>query len=298
MLKARVYSLLAVLLLLAAGLYYLLQSESRNYTGLSTLKVGILPDESIEQLQARFSPLLDYLAAETGLEFRFVESSDYDELVGLFIEDKVDLAYFGGYTFVQSYVLHGAVPLVMRGIDTRFTSYFLVAGDNSAQSLEDFRGKSFSFGNRLSTSGHMMPRHFMQQNQKIVPEKFFGEVGYSGAHDKTAFLVRDGDFDLGVANAAIIRSMLRDGRLHENDLNIIRETPPYADYVWAVQAWLPEEVKIQLRDAFLALDINDDHEGKILRGMDARVFLPAGIGDFEALIQIAQSMQLLPGDTK
>lgn len=290
--KISVYSLLAVCLVLAAGLFYVLHVENHKNVALTTINVGILPDESMDQLQARFGPLLDYLVVETGFEFRLVESSDYDELVNLFIEDKVDLAYMGGYTFIQSHARHKAVPLVMRGIDRRFTSYFLAAGGSTAQHIDDFRGKTFSFGNRLSTSGHMMPRYFMQQNLEIVPEEFFGEITFSGTHDKTVYLVRDGYADLGVANAEIIKAMLEDGRLQKEDLRIIWETPPFADYVWAVQSHLPEEVKNQLRDAFLGLDINEEHDQKILQGVGARVFLPAGMSDFDALEQVAESLQL------
>ena len=69
-----------------------------------------------------------------------------------------------------------------------------------------------------------MPRHFMCSDKQIIPEVFFSEVHYSGAHDKTAYLVRDGTIDLGVANSEIIKKMIRDGRLKENDVRVLWET--------------------------------------------------------------------------
>lgn len=291
--KISLHSLLAALLVLFAGLYYVQQVDRQKGAIPSVINVGVLPDESTEALQARLKPLLGYLAAQTGIEFRLIESSDYDELLMLFISDRIDLAYFGGYTFVQANALHDAVPLVMREIDTRFTSYFLASGTVPGQRIEDFRNKVFSFGNRLSTSGHLMPRHYLQKDQDVVPERFFAEVRFSGAHDETAYLVRDGEVDLGVANSAIIRAMLKDGRLDENDLRILWETPPFPDYVWAAQSQLPEVVKGRIRDAFLGLEANEGLEGDILDSLGARLFLPAGKSDFGALKAVARSMQLL-----
>ena len=291
--KFNFFSILAVLLVLFVGVFYVLQTENQDGAMPSTIHVGVLPDESKQALQARFESLLSYLSAETGLEFRLIESSDYDELVDLFISDEVDLAYFGGYTFVQANALHGAIPLVMREIDTRFTSYFLAPANAPGQRLEDFRDKIFSFGNRLSTSGHLMPRYFLQQDRHMVPEEFFSEVRFSGAHDKTAYLVRDGGVDLGVANSAIIRAMFKDGRLKEEDLRIVWETPPFPDYVWAAQSRLHEGVRTRIRDAFLRLEHDDDRESDVLDSLGARLFLPAAMSDFEALQEVAQSMQLL-----
>lgn len=289
--KNKWFALSAGLLILGVVLFYLLPAQHKSGPALSVINVGVLPDESPEQLRARFDPLLKYLSAETGLEFRLLDIPDYDDLVEQFVEKRVHLAYFGGYTFVRTSMLCTTVPLVMREIDTRFTSYFLAPGDSTARRLEDFRDKVFSFGNRLSTSGHLMPRHFMMHSRDIVPEEFFAEVRFSGAHDRTAYMVRDGKADLGVANAEIVQTMLKDGRLSDGDLRIIWETPPYANYVWAVRESVPQEMQTRIRDAFLALDVNDAADRSILQGLGARVFLPAGLEDFAALQQLVESMQ-------
>ena len=292
--KKNWYALLALLCVAIGGIFYILQPDFQQKTAPLEFHVGVLPDESMEQLHLRYDPLLDYLSAETGFKFNLVLASDYNDLLNLFIEEKLDLAYLGGFTFLQLRARHDTVPLVMREVDTRFTSFFLVNQKNTAQDLTEFKDKSFSFGSRLSTSGHLMPRHFLNNKQHIFPEQFFSEVSYSGAHDKTAYRVRDGEVDLGVANSEIIRSMFKDGRLNDQDLRIIWETPPYPDYVWAVQGHLSEEARIQLRDAFLDLDINDERDKKILIGMGAKVFLPAGVSDFQPLKHIAELLQMLP----
>jgi phosphonate transport system substrate-binding protein len=258
----------------------------------STLRVGVLPDESPERLRQRYEPLLDHLSEDLQIACELIIPSSYTELLTMFTERSIDLAYFGGFTYVKARQQAGAVPLVMRKIDIRFTSYFLISGDSKADSLQDLRGESISFGSKLSTSGHLMPRFFLEQ-QNIVPESFFDEIEYSGAHDKTAYQVRDGKVDVGAANAETIRSMLTDGRLGKDDIRILWETPPYADYVWAIRPEFDDASRTALRDAFLQLTPEIDRHAAILAGINAKAFIPADADYFEDLEKIATEAEKL-----
>jgi len=150
--------LLIVFCTVTASVYFTVQLPFSLETKPSVLRVGILPDVSEENLRKRYGPLLNHLSAKTGFDLNLVLPTDYGDLVRLFRENKVDLAYFGGLTFVQAQVFYNAEPLVMRDVDTRFTSWFLVRKSDPARNLADLKGKVFSFGSRLSTSGHLMPR--------------------------------------------------------------------------------------------------------------------------------------------
>ena len=289
--KTIVSVLLVLIGVIAASAFYVIQPKFNSVRPV-VLRVGILPDVSVDNFQQHYDPLLDYLSAETGIDFKLVASEDYADLIGLFRDHEVDLAYFGGFTFVRAQNFYAARPLVMREIDTRFTSLFLVRGGNSAVELADFKDKTFSFGSKLSTSGHLMPRHFLAIEKQIVPEQFFSKVHYSGAHDKTAYLVRDGEFDVGVANTEIILAMMNDGRLREGELRTLWQTPPYSDYVWAVHDYLDEDVSTQLRNAFLKLDMNNKEHNKILLRLGARFYLPAAASDFSRIKMVAESLGL------
>ena len=139
---------------------------------ISVLRIGVLPDESEEKLLKRYQPLIDYLAQEIGIPCEWVASKTYGELLSNIHSGKMDFFYLGGVTFIHSYKKDKVIPLVMRDIDTRFTSYFLVSSDNPAQSLKDLRGKTFSFGSKFSTSGHYMGRYYLEK-KGILAEQFF-----------------------------------------------------------------------------------------------------------------------------
>lgn len=288
--------LLAVMTTIAA-LSFIYGSASRTQT-VSELTVGVLPDQEPEVLRRRYQPLIDYLGQYLGIDVRLVIPNDYADAVGLFQQKKLDLAYLGGLTFVHARNRSGAEPLVMREVDTRFTSWFLVKPDLAQTRLSELRDKKLVFGNRLSTSGHLMPRYYLQQQWNIEPEKFFTEVSYSGAHDKTINLVREGRYEIGAVNSGIARQMLLDGRLEENELEVLWQTPPYSDYVWAVPQELDEEVKIDLRDAFLRLDSENPEDKAILSSLGASAFLPAGVEDFNTLSDIAINLGLVTGEAQ
>ncbi|MDP6787385.1 MAG: phosphate/phosphite/phosphonate ABC transporter substrate-binding protein [Rhodospirillales bacterium] len=278
-----------VAVFLVAGLAACSDGEQRTP---KVLRVGVLPDQSKAQLLDRYGRLLEYLEKELGLPHDLVIPETYQELATLFHQGKLDLAYFGGVSFVAAMKADGAVPLVMRDIDLKFTSAFLVRADDPAPSISDFRGRRLAFGSNLSTSGHLMPRFHLEQ-QSITPESFFASIRYSGAHDRTAYWVRDGTVDLGVANSLVIANMFQDGRLSERDVRILWTTPPYADYVWAVARDLDVEFVTDLRDAFLKLSPEDPAHRSILTKMGAGSLLPASAEDFADLAKILENGSFL-----
>jgi len=268
-------------------------TTSEQSTPLTELRIGVLPDQSEAELHRRYTPLFEFIAQEVGLSYRLIVPKNYEDLSELFRKKEIDLAYFGGFTFIKANKRSGAIPVVMRDVDTRFTSLFFTNGASQAKDLSEFKGKIFSFGSELSTSGHLMPRFFMETEKSIVPEDYFASVHYSGKHDRTAYMVRDGEVDLGVANALIIQTMLTDGRLKPGDVKILWKTPPYPDYVWTMRAGINNADWKKIRQAFLKLSADDKHHAAILAGVDAGGFIPADIADFSQLQAIVKDMKLL-----
>jgi len=257
-----------------------------------TLRIGILPDESEKVLRERYIPLFEFLSQETGLAYELLIPNSYEELLRRFGEGQIDLAYFGGVTFVKANSEYDAVPLVMRDVDSRFTSVLLVA-DEDFKTLEELRGKRFSFGSKLSTSGHLMPRHFLQMDRDVNPKKYFRSIQYSGKHDLTTYQIRDNEINAGVANSKIIRKMFADGRLRAGDIRIIWTTPPYPDYVWALRPQIRPVDRERIQQAFLKLSNDNPQHQALLSNLSAASFYPASIEDFSMLKQVMTRLGVL-----
>ena len=265
---------------------------SNDSKPLKILRVGVLPDDREDALKRRHTPLLAYLAENLGIEYRLIIPSDYSDFLKKAAANQFDLAYFGGFTFIQSHLKTGVLPLVMRDVDSKFTSYFIVRSGDSARNIEDLRGRKFSFGSKLSTSGHFMPRHFLEE-KSIDPESYFSEIQFSGSHDKTVMSVLNGKTDAGVANSLVIERMFASGRVKKEELRILWQTPPYPDYVWGVDPSVSESDRQKILDLFLQLSMDDSVYRGILRAQSAVVFLPADIRDFTNLRKIVDRLKLI-----
>lgn len=251
------------------------------------IMIGVLPDQSPEQLVEKYAPLVDYLEEQTSFSIGLVIPADYESMLDDFSARRVHVANFGGLTFIRAERSDNAEPLVMRDVDLDFASCYLVRSTDSRQSIGEFGGETFSFGPRLSTSGHLMPRYFLQTSG-INPETFFGSVRHSPGHDKTAEWVRNSEVVVGVANCIIIETMFVDGRLGQDEVRILETTPAYVDYVWAVNEKLDPEIKIRLRDAFMDLNATYPAHQKILQKLGAHAYLPAGRTDFNDVRRAAR----------
>jgi len=273
------------LLVLLATLVACEDERSVHIAPSGPIRIAVLPDQSRDTLSSQYAPLLDYLEKETSLEFELAIPRDYADLLDRFDAGRVDLAWFGGLTFTQAEQRSQAIPLVFRDVDLQFTSCYLAHASDSRTMIGQFEGEDFSFGPSLSTSGHLMPRFFMEE-EGLYPEQFFASIRHSAGHDQTAIWVSDGTVTLGVANCVIVQSLLENGLLSGDDVRIVETTPPYSDYVWAVSASLDEHIKITLLNAFLTLDASIPEHREILRLQGANAYLPAASENF-ALVRVA-----------
>src|SRR5690554_7582416 len=120
------------------------------------LRVSAIPDEAPTELLFRSQPLGAYLEQELGMKVEFVPVADYPAVVEALATDRLDMAWLGGFTFVQVYLKTGnAIPLVQREQDAEFISNFITANPE-VNSLADLKGKTFAFGSISSTSGSLM----------------------------------------------------------------------------------------------------------------------------------------------
>src|SRR3954468_3919462 len=121
------------------------------------LRVSAIPDEAPTELQRKFKPLGEYLAKATGLKVEFTPVTDYAASVEGLVNNKLDMVWFGGFTFVQAKVRSNGkvVPLVQRLEDASFRSVFITTAKDITK-LDDLKGRTLSFGSESSTSGHLM----------------------------------------------------------------------------------------------------------------------------------------------
>jgi len=258
------------------------------------LRVSAIPDEAPTELQRKFKPLGDYLKHETGLDVQFIPVTDYAAVVEGLATNKLDLAWLGGFTYVQARLRTngGVVPIVQRAEDAKFTSRFIVPTASTAKTLADLKGKTFAFGAPSSTSGSLMPRYYLLQ-AGIDPERDFKSVAFSGAHDATVAFVAAGRAEAGVLNASVMDKLLETKNANAEKVRVLAITPPYFDYNWTVRPGLDAALTKKLTDAFLKLDPANPAMKEIMDLQRASRFIATQNSNYDGIEAAARSAGLV-----
>lgn len=259
-----------------------------------TIRISGIPDENPTELQRKNRPLIEHLQRELGKKVQYVPVIDYGAAVSALGAGKIDFAWLGGFTFVQAKVLAGATPVVMRDIDRQFKSIFIAHTGSGINRPEDLRGRTFAFGAKSSTSGHLFPRHFLMTTFKIDPERDFkGPPVYSGAHDSTAKMVESGKVQAGALNHEVWARLLDTNKVDLSKIKVIWTTPEYVDYVWAARKDMPPDLVKKFANAFLKLTPAKADDAAVLKLQGANKFVPASVEDFAVIEQVGRSTGLL-----
>ncbi|MEL0167690.1 MAG: putative selenate ABC transporter substrate-binding protein [Pseudomonadaceae bacterium] len=285
--RRRPVALLAGLCLSVASLF-----SATAQAETTELRVSAIPDEAPTELLRKFEPLGHYLQEQLGIPVVFQPVSDYAGVVEALGSKRLDMAWLGGFTFVQAKLRTGnAIPLVQREQDEVFTSTFITA-DPNVHSHADLKGKSFAFGSVSSTSGHLMPRYFLQQDG-IDADTFFSRVGFSGAHDATVAWVESGKVDAGVLNSSVWEKLLEENKVDTSKVHVYTTTPTYYDYNWTVRGDLDPELVERIRAAFLALDPANPAHKAILDLQRASRFVTTSAENYVGIEEAARAAGLL-----
>jgi len=255
-------------------------------------RITAIPDEAPTELARKAAPLVRYLSDRLGVKAEFTPVTDYAAAVEALVNRQVDLAWLGGFTFVQAGQRSGGriVPLVQRAEDEQFRSVFITS-NAAIRSPADLKGRTFSFGSPSSTSGHLMPRSFLAA-AGIDPDRDLRRVAYSGAHDATVAAVASGTVDAGVLNISVWDKLVAEHKVDPGKVRVFHTTPPYHDYNWSVHADMPPARREQLLRAFTELSAATPQGREILTLQRATRFIPTRAENYRDIEAAARSAGL------
>ncbi|HKX49370.1 MAG TPA: phosphate/phosphite/phosphonate ABC transporter substrate-binding protein [Candidatus Binatia bacterium] len=256
------------------------------------LRVGFVPAEDAQQVMQNAQPIVDILQKQLGMEIQPFVAADYTGVVEALRVNKLDVAFLTP----ASYVLaknEANVKVVLKSERKGIASYYaaiITRADSGIQRLEDLRGKTFAFGDALSTTGNIFPRKMFKE-RGIDPVRDFKQILYSGGHDATVLAVLNGKVDAGATYAnspdgddtAWMRYLK-----NPEDVNKIRaiafSEPIPADNL-VINGNLDEAVAKKVEEIFLQL--SGDPKGKqMMRDLyQIDGFVPATDRDYDSVRQ-------------
>lgn len=255
-------SVAAITTALAAGRLLSSGGNSAEENGAwpKVLRLAYSPgSEEAEEVVKSYEPYTDYLARVMGCKVKLVQSSGYSVIVEAMRANKVDVASMGPFTYVIATSKTGVIePLVARGTrdgqPRQYNSYLITHKNAGLKSLDDVKARAseitFQFNDPASTSGHLVPRTFLE-SIGLVPEESFNNVIFGMSHTATIMSVLSEKVDLAGVNSSSFDKLLREGQIKDEDFEVLWKSDPIVSSPMVVRSTLPEVFKDSLRQAYL-----------------------------------------------
>ena len=256
----------------------------------AALRVGLIPNQAPDTVRTRFQPFGDYLSTSLGMPVELFVATDYAGVVEAMASEKLDLAYFGGVTYVQAEQKVDLKPVVTQ-IDaetgtTKYYSAIITRPDSGIQTTADIQGRRFAFGDVASTSGSLYPRIMLDRagiGDFLNPNLFV----YSGGHDATTLAVVNGTVDAGGVEKRIMNELVAAGRADGSQLQIV-EQALVEGYPWCVRSAIDPLLVEQIAVAFEAMS-----DPALLRLFRATGHARVTAADYEEARQEARRLGLV-----
>ncbi|MDX1749128.1 MAG: phosphate/phosphite/phosphonate ABC transporter substrate-binding protein [Methylophaga sp.] len=253
-----------------------------------TLKVALLPDENASELIKRNQPLKDYLESTLNKKVELIVTTDYSSMIEAMRFGRIDLAYFGPLSYVMAKSKSEIEPfaaMVIDGVPT-YRSILIANVDSGVDSYADIKGKKMAYGDRASTSSHLIPKTVLLEEGGIEAESDY-EQHFVGSHDAVAVNVANGNADAGGLSEVIFKYVVERELIDPAKVKVLGYSKPFPQYPWAMRSNLNDALKAQIKDAFISLD-----DEEVLKNFKAEGFAPITDADYDVIRDMGKLLNL------
>jgi len=243
------------------------------------LKVALLPDENASELIKRNQPLKDYLEITLGKEIQLIVTTDYSSMIEAMRFGRIALAYFGPLSYVMAKSKSDIEPFAAMVVDGKptYRSIIIANADAGLDSFADIKGKKMAYGDRASTSSHLIPKTVLLEQAGLEADKDY-EAHFVGTHDAVAVNVANGNADAGGLSEVIFEHVMDRGLIDRNRVKVLGYSGDFPQYPWAMRSNLDPELKTRIQNAFVQIDDPD-----ILKSLKAEGFAPITDEDYDVI---------------
>jgi phosphonate transport system substrate-binding protein len=223
------------------------------------------PDET----RAAWLPLVQDIGKKYGVPTELVTASQTDTVNAL-RDGKVDVVWLSS---------SAAIDAVIDANAEAFALYYNVNGTNGYKGLVVTRADSgiasldqalspgkyrYASGAKTSTSGYVLPQHFLFNQRNTTPEKLFKNVIYGG-HFPNLDALWAKQVDVAVNNSTDLAVFQSRTPGTKDGIRILWESPLVPNDVLMVRKDAPESVKATLKDIFSNYGKTASEERELLK---------------------------------
>lgn len=269
----------------------------------TALRIGwVSNDEDVER-RARWEGLEHYLEHRLGMPVELIQTASYSPAIEALRARKLEVVGLAPFAYMIASQKGIAVPLVAPGTsDGRPRAYrsgFIVPKDSPIQCMDDVKARArtltFSWADPASTSGHLVPRAYLE-SIGLNAERDFKQVMFAMNHTASILTVKAGKVDLAAITTTSLNNMITKGRIAADDVRLIWQSEPIMPSIIAIRADLPEAFRAEVLAAYLEFADQDPEAWSRI----APLYLTEGVRwiaardtDFDELRKIARSVEHL-----
>jgi phosphonate transport system substrate-binding protein len=252
-----------------------------------TLKVALLPDENASELIKRNQPLKAHLEKELGKKIQLIVTTDYSSMIEAMRFGRIDLAYFGPLSYVLAKTKADIEPFAAMIGDGKPTYRSVVIANANAgvNSLSDVKGKKVAFGDRASTSSHLIPKTMLTE-VGLVHDKDY-QQHFVGTHDAVAVNVANGNAEVGGLSEVIWKQLVERKLVDAAKVKVIGYSKDYPQYPWTMRSDLNNDLKAKIRTTFV-----DMRDPAVLKNFKADGFAPISDKDYDVIREMGKLLKL------
>ena len=264
--------------------------ENTLYFGFD-LRLGPKEDVKI------YSSLLRYLEDVTGYRFRIRFSERYEDTVDNLGNGITQFAAIGPLSFVIGRERNGIKCLVSGLNGEKKPEYHAVIFTRPGSKIENvggLEGKTFAFGARYSTQGHLIPRKMLEDAGITLKE--LKHYVFTGFHSNTVRAVLNGEFDAGGMQDYLAKSLEKEGKI-----KIIKISEPFPSSLICYNTNVDDSIVEAVRSALLDLSPAGNHKDILVdwnRTEMPEGFTPVNESDYEVISILASKYGLSGNEAK
>jgi phosphonate transport system substrate-binding protein len=274
-----------ILLIFLAGHLLFLPAESFSR---QVVPFGLCPKYNPRIMYQLYQPFVDFLSENTPYRFEIKLFRSYQETIGRFGTGELQIASCGPVPYVISRERHGVKPLLRalnRDGKPFYRGIIIARRVGPIRTLADLKGRSFAFGQALSTAGHIVPQYHMMKAG--VQTKDLKRFVYLRHHDSVVYAVLKGEVDAGAVKDIIAHRYQKEG------LRFIFETDPIPTGLIAARPDAPGDLVNSVRTALLRLDPKNPADQNRIASWDEEFkygFTQVSDSDYDPIRKILQAM--------
>jgi phosphonate transport system substrate-binding protein len=244
---------LIIVTILASGLtLFATQVSASNKATKNSLSFAVAPQQSIEKLESRWTPILRYLEKISGISLHLKIAADIKEFEKHLANGKYDIAYMNPYHYTVFHNKPGYFAFAKQK-DKKITGIIVVRKDSPYRNVSELHNQTLAFPFPTAFGASVLPRKFFEKNNLDIKSM------YVSSHKSVYRSVLKGDTPAG---GGILGTLYELNPNIHSKLRILWKTKKYSPHAIAAHPRVNKKVLMQLKSIMFSM--NEEKEGKNL----------------------------------